>query len=124
MTVPTTTRLTRADCEAMDAADPLGRFRAEFALPEGVIYLVTGAGGAGLYNPEQQDKPETWQGFTDRFVSRIHSITVADVEGKTLTVRQVSAEGEEVDRFVTAEPAVLDRIGGRGSSEEPISDRG
>ena len=26
--------------------------------PKGVIYLVTGAGGAGLYNPEQQDKPE------------------------------------------------------------------
>jgi hypothetical protein len=68
--------------------------------PEGVIYLVTGAGGAGLYDPEQQDKPQTWQGFTDKFISKIHSITVADVEGKTLTVRQVSADGEEVDRFV------------------------
>jgi hypothetical protein len=68
--------------------------------PEGVIYLVTGAGGASLYNPEQQDKPETWQGFTDKFLSRIHSITVADVEGKTLTIRQVSADGEEIDRFV------------------------
>ena len=68
--------------------------------PEGVIYLVTGAGGAGLYNPEQQDKPETWQPFTDKFVSKTHSITVADVDGKTLTVRQVSADGEEVDRFV------------------------
>lgn len=31
--------------------------------------------------------------------------------------------GEEVDRFVTAEPAVLDHVGGRVSSEEPISDR-
>ena len=60
--------------------------------PDGVIYLVTGAGGAGLYNPEQQDKPETWQSFTDKFISKIHSITVADVDGKTLTVRQVSAE--------------------------------
>jgi hypothetical protein len=68
--------------------------------PEGVIYLVTGAGGAGLYDPEQQDKPQTWQGFTDKFISKIHSITVADVEGKTLTIRQVSADGEEVDRFV------------------------
>ena len=68
--------------------------------PEGVIYLVTGAGGAGLYNPEQQDKPETWQAFTDKFISKVHSITVADVDGKTLTVRQVSADGEELDRFV------------------------
>ncbi len=45
----------------------------------GVIYLVTGAGGAGLYNPEQQDQPSTWQSFTDKFISKVHSITVADV---------------------------------------------
>ena len=70
--------------------------------PEGVIYLVTGAGGAGLYNPEQQDKPETWQPFTDKFISTLHSITVADVDAKTLTVRQVSADGQELDRFVVA----------------------
>ena len=68
--------------------------------PEGVIYLVTGGGGAGLYDPDQQDKPETWQSFTDKFISKVHSITVADVDGKTLTVRQVSVDGEELDRFV------------------------
>lgn len=68
--------------------------------PSGVIYLVTGAGGASLYNPEQQGKPETWQGFTDKFISKQHSITVADVNGKTLNVRQVSADGEVVDQFV------------------------
>jgi hypothetical protein len=68
--------------------------------PEGVIYLITGAGGAGLYNPEQQDDPASWQGFTHTFVSKVHSITVADVDGSTLTVRQVSVDGEELDRFV------------------------
>jgi kynureninase len=31
--------LSRAEAEAMDAADPLARFRAAFDLPEGVIYL-------------------------------------------------------------------------------------
>ncbi len=67
--------------------------------PDGVIYLVTGAGGAGLYNPEQQDKPETWQSFTDKFISKRHSITVADVSGPNLTVRQVAADGSELDRF-------------------------
>lgn len=30
---------TRADCEALDRADPLAHVRARFALPEGVIYL-------------------------------------------------------------------------------------
>lgn len=68
--------------------------------PEGVIYVVTGAGGQHLYNPEQQDDRDSWQGFTDKFVSKVHSLTVADVKGTTLTVRQVSAGGEELDRFV------------------------
>jgi 3',5'-cyclic AMP phosphodiesterase CpdA len=68
--------------------------------PDGVIYLITGAGGQDLYNPEQQDDRDTWQGFTHKFVSKIHSLTVAEVEGSTLSVRQVTADGEEVDRFV------------------------
>lgn len=68
--------------------------------PEGVIYLVTGAGGQHLYNPEQQDDPASWQEFTFKHVSKVHSLTIADVDGSTLTVRQLTPEGEEVDRFV------------------------
>ena len=42
----------------------------------------------------------------------------------TVTVALCRCDGgEEVDRFVTAEPAARDHIGGRASSEEPISDR-
>jgi hypothetical protein len=68
--------------------------------PDGVIYVITGAGGQRLYNPEQNDDPDSWQKFTDKFVSKVHSLTVADVDGKTLTVSQVTADGQEVDRFV------------------------
>jgi acid phosphatase type 7 len=68
--------------------------------PQGVIYLVTGAGGAGLYNSEQTDDPASWQEFTHKFLAKVHSLTVADVNGSTLTVRQVSAGGEEIDRFI------------------------
>jgi hypothetical protein len=68
--------------------------------PEGVIYLVTGAGGQHLYNPEQQDDPASWQEFTYKHVSKVHSLTVADVDGPTLTIRQLTAGGDEVDRFV------------------------
>lgn len=67
--------------------------------PDGVIYLVTGAGGQHLYNPEQQDEPDTWQRFTDKFVSTVHSFTIADVDGKTLTIQQITGDGSEVDRF-------------------------
>jgi predicted phosphodiesterase len=67
--------------------------------PSGVIYLVTGAGGAGLYNGEQQTQPETWQGFTDKFLSQSHSLTVVDVKGNTLLVRQVDENGQTIDTF-------------------------
>jgi hypothetical protein len=68
--------------------------------PEGIIYVITGAGGQHLYNPEQNNDPDSWQRFTDKFVSDKHSITVADVDGKKMTVRQVTADGMEVDKFV------------------------
>jgi hypothetical protein len=68
--------------------------------PQGVIYLITGAGGADLYNPEQQEDPSSWQEFTFKFQSKVHSLTVMDVRGRELQVRQVTAEGDELDRFV------------------------
>jgi acid phosphatase type 7 len=68
--------------------------------PEGVIYIVTGAGGQHLYNPEQQDDPASWQEFTCKHISKVHSLTVADVDGPSLTVRQLTAGSDEVDRFV------------------------
>jgi hypothetical protein len=70
--------------------------------PEGVIYVVTGAGGQHLYNPEQQDDRDSWQPFTARFIAQIHSLTVADVEGRRLTIRQLAADGTELDRFVVS----------------------
>jgi 3',5'-cyclic AMP phosphodiesterase CpdA len=69
------------------------------AQPHGVVYIVSGAGGAGLYNPEQQTDPASWQGFTDKFVSQVHSLSVVDVEGKTFRLKQVSDTGEVVDSF-------------------------
>ncbi|MFE6390136.1 kynureninase [Nocardiopsis dassonvillei] len=40
------TPATRADCAALDAADPLAPFREEFVLPEGVVYLDGNSLGA------------------------------------------------------------------------------
>lgn len=68
--------------------------------PNGVIYLVTGGGGAGLYDTNQEKQPETWQTFTMKFTSSTHSLTVVDVDGKKLTARQLAENGNEVDHFV------------------------
>src|SRR5712664_3852817 len=38
--------MTREECLALDAADPLAAFRAEFTLPEGVVYLDGNSLGA------------------------------------------------------------------------------
>ena len=67
--------------------------------PTGVIYIITGAGGANLYNPEQQDKPDTWQAFTHKFIADTHSFTRVDITGKTLTIHQISEDGKTLDAF-------------------------
>ncbi len=68
--------------------------------PRGVIYIVTGAGGAGLYDPEQEADPKSWQEFTAKFVSTIHSLTLVETSDRKLTLRQVSALGQELDNLV------------------------
>jgi hypothetical protein len=69
------------------------------AKPHGIVYIVSGAGGAELYNPEQQNDPASWQTFTNKFISQVHSLSVVDIEGKTLRMKQVSETGEVVDSF-------------------------
>ncbi len=65
----------------------------------GIIYLITGAGGQTLYNPEQNNDPDSWQKFTDKFVSNVHSLTVADVDGKTMIIKQLDVDGKILDSF-------------------------
>ncbi|MEO7768799.1 MAG: metallophosphoesterase [Ferruginibacter sp.] len=67
--------------------------------PNGVVYIITGAGGKTLYNPEQEDKPNSWQKFTDKFISTVHSLTLTEVNGNTLSIKQLTAEGKELDSF-------------------------
>ena len=67
--------------------------------PHGIIYVVSGAGGETLYNPEQQTEPESWQKFTSKFVSQIHSFTVVDIHGKSLALKQVSEDGSVLDQI-------------------------
>jgi 3',5'-cyclic AMP phosphodiesterase CpdA len=68
--------------------------------PDGVIYIVSGGGGARLYDRDQEGDAASWQDFTARFISTTHSLTVVDVAPGRLLLRQVSAAGAELDRIV------------------------
>ena len=65
--------------------------------PNGIIYITTGAGGQGLYNPEQTKDKDSWQKFTAKFESRVHSFTIIDVNGSELILRQVDINGKNID---------------------------
>jgi hypothetical protein len=67
--------------------------------PNGVIYVVTGAGGQELYNPEQEKYKDSWQPFTNKFISTVNSFTVATLNGNTLVVKQLDAKGTVLDEF-------------------------
>lgn len=73
--------------------------------PDGVLYIVTGAGGAGAYDPDQTDNQPTWQPFTTKMVSDVYSFTMVDVDGRRLTMKQISEHGEELDRVVVTKPS-------------------
>ena len=72
--------------------------------PDGVLYIVTGAGGAGAYDPDQTDNPPTWQPFTQKLISDTYSFTVVDVDGRSLKLRQVTENGDEIDRMTITKP--------------------
>ncbi len=73
----------------------------------GVVYVVTGAGGRALYdtgiteNPElwKHEPKENWVPFMKRVVSHIHSFTMIETKGKTLTLHQLDAQGNVFDEI-------------------------
>jgi hypothetical protein len=73
--------------------------------PDGIIYIVTGAGGAGLYDKALSNNPdlwthspnENWVPFTVKMISDRHSFTLIETEEKKLTLRQLDTQGEVID---------------------------
>ena len=63
----------------------------------GIIHLVTGAGGAHLYDRGQGADRASWQPWTRAFVSDRNSFTEVDVDGRTLRLRQLDAVGQPLD---------------------------
>jgi acid phosphatase type 7 len=68
--------------------------------PDGVVYVVTGAGGADLSGGNLEAEPGQWLPFTRAFSSKRHSFTFCRVEPGRLSVEQIGDDGQPVDRFL------------------------
>ena len=66
----------------------------------GVVYVTTGAGGAGLYARTATND------FTAAFFNERYSYTHVEVRGRTLQLRQTDAEGHGVDALAITKPVV------------------
>jgi predicted phosphodiesterase len=82
--------------------------------PEGVIHIVSGGGGAALYNSKdfaatvaqlERENVGNWAPFTAKFIADRHSFSLVELSLERFTLRQVSLDGDEVDRFTITKPA-------------------
>ena len=75
--------------------------------PKGILYIVTGAGGAGLYDTAFSNKPEkwvhapeaNWVPFTAKFISHQHSFSLVETAGNKLNFKQLDVEGKLIDEI-------------------------
>jgi 3',5'-cyclic AMP phosphodiesterase CpdA len=73
---------------------------------DGILHIVTGAGGKHLYDPGWTDTPARWirpeddnADYVVKMVTDRHSLTVFDVDGQKLTMTQIDESGREFDRI-------------------------
>jgi predicted MPP superfamily phosphohydrolase len=75
--------------------------------PKGILYIVTGAAGAGLYDTAFSNQPgkwvhapqANWVPFTARLISHIHSFSLVETAGSKLTFKQLDVEGKLIDEI-------------------------
>lgn len=67
--------------------------------PDGVIYIITGAGGAKLTGGFLGKVPFLWRPYTRHLNFTRHSFTLCDIKGRQLLVRQIDDDGNLLDHF-------------------------
>lgn len=63
----------------------------------GILYIVTGAGGNDLYNPEQENDTDSWQPFTAKYIAKEHSYTLVEINSNRVHIQQKNAKGIIID---------------------------
>ncbi len=90
--------------------DSEGRVKGDFAIDKtfdgegntranGIVYIVTGAGGAKLDVTGLHWQKDAWKPFTHKVIGDRHSFTLLDVDEHSLTLQQIDYAGKEIDRF-------------------------
>lgn len=67
---------------------------------DGIIYVVTGAGGAPHDSEYLHKRPHLWEPFTHTLIGDRFSFTVCDIDGDQMTMRQVDVDGVEIDKVI------------------------
>lgn len=74
---------------------------------KGIIYVVSGGGGAGLYDTELSGRPALWENgpkdnwapFMVKVLSDVHTFTMIETNEKTLVLKQIDDKGAVVDEI-------------------------
>jgi hypothetical protein len=67
--------------------------------PHGIIYIVTGGGGAKLYNVVSAQDAASGKTILSKSVSDTHCFTYCSINGNTLQFDQISGSGQLLDHF-------------------------
>ena len=74
--------------------------------PEGILHITTGAGGAGLYDPDFDNNPAKWlhpddnnADYVTKFISSTHSFTLFEMTADELTMTQIGEAGQTLDQI-------------------------
>jgi predicted phosphodiesterase len=68
--------------------------------PNGIVYIVTGAGGMSLKEGGKDNNPSKWEPYTAKFHGSTHSFTLVDSTPDRITIRQLDEGGRTIDRAV------------------------
>ena len=64
--------------------------------PEGVIYIVDGAGGAPMYDTNLNASPSKWLPFIQNYIADF-GFSHVRISGRKFTLEQIDKEGKIVD---------------------------
>ncbi|MBX9669634.1 MAG: metallophosphoesterase [Candidatus Obscuribacterales bacterium] len=81
--------------------------------PQGIIHIVTGGGGAKLYNKAPFSSIEPW---LEKYVYA-HCFTICDINGTTLKLSQIGTDGNLVDQFKITKSVTVGAADMKGAAD-------